>query len=168
MLAPRRSEAQFLTTNRTTQVSCRTRSYDLRFRRATADEIRLWSLVAPRTQGGSYPGCAFLAENEGSVIFGDNDSILKESNGHTHHTSRCSPLNSLKINHAAIRVPDFDTAVAWYAEKLDFRLSARRKRPNIGPSPARNSMHPAFVRNICKRFARTFGHPGTFSASYTP
>jgi catechol 2,3-dioxygenase-like lactoylglutathione lyase family enzyme len=33
-----------------------------------------------------------------------------------------SPLTSLKINHAAIRMPDFDTAVAWYADKLDFRL----------------------------------------------
>lgn len=33
-----------------------------------------------------------------------------------------SPLASLKINHAAIRVPDFDAAVAWYADKLDFRL----------------------------------------------
>jgi catechol 2,3-dioxygenase-like lactoylglutathione lyase family enzyme len=33
-----------------------------------------------------------------------------------------SPLVSLKINHAAIRVPDFDAAVAWYADKLDFRL----------------------------------------------
>jgi len=32
-----------------------------------------------------------------------------------------SPLASLKINHAAIRVPDFDLAVAWYADKLDFR-----------------------------------------------
>jgi catechol 2,3-dioxygenase-like lactoylglutathione lyase family enzyme len=27
----------------------------------------------------------------------------------------------LKINHAAIRVPDFDAAVARYADKLDFR-----------------------------------------------
>jgi catechol 2,3-dioxygenase-like lactoylglutathione lyase family enzyme len=33
-----------------------------------------------------------------------------------------SPLASLKINHTAIRVPDFDTAVAWYADRLDFRL----------------------------------------------
>jgi glyoxylase I family protein len=33
-----------------------------------------------------------------------------------------NPLASLKINHAAIRVPDFDAAVAWYAEKLDFRV----------------------------------------------
>jgi catechol 2,3-dioxygenase-like lactoylglutathione lyase family enzyme len=33
-----------------------------------------------------------------------------------------SPLASLKINHAAIRVPDFDTAVAWYADNLDFRV----------------------------------------------
>jgi catechol 2,3-dioxygenase-like lactoylglutathione lyase family enzyme len=33
-----------------------------------------------------------------------------------------SPLASLKINHTAIRVPDFDTAVAWYADKLEFRL----------------------------------------------
>ena len=38
----------------------------------------------------------------------------------TPHVS--NPLASLKINHTAIRVPDFDTAVAWYAEKLDFRL----------------------------------------------
>ena len=38
----------------------------------------------------------------------------------TPHAS--SPLASLKINHVAIRVPDFDTAVAWYADKLDFRL----------------------------------------------
>jgi catechol 2,3-dioxygenase-like lactoylglutathione lyase family enzyme len=37
----------------------------------------------------------------------------------TPHAS--SPLASLKINHVAIRVPDFDTAIAWYAEKLDFR-----------------------------------------------
>ena len=27
----------------------------------------------------------------------------------------------MRINHVAIRVPDFDTAIAWYAEKLDFR-----------------------------------------------
>jgi catechol 2,3-dioxygenase-like lactoylglutathione lyase family enzyme len=33
-----------------------------------------------------------------------------------------SRLASLKINHAAIRVPDFDAAVTWYADKLDFRL----------------------------------------------
>ncbi len=33
-----------------------------------------------------------------------------------------NPFTSLKINHLAIRVPDFDTAIAWYAEKLDFRL----------------------------------------------
>jgi catechol 2,3-dioxygenase-like lactoylglutathione lyase family enzyme len=38
----------------------------------------------------------------------------------TPHAS--SPFASLKINHSAIRVPDFDTAVAWYAEKLDFQL----------------------------------------------
>ena len=38
----------------------------------------------------------------------------------TPHAS--SPFASLKINHAAIRVPDFDTGVAWYADKLDFRL----------------------------------------------
>jgi catechol 2,3-dioxygenase-like lactoylglutathione lyase family enzyme len=38
----------------------------------------------------------------------------------TPHAS--SPLASLKINHTAIRVPDFDAAVTWYADKLDFRL----------------------------------------------
>jgi catechol 2,3-dioxygenase-like lactoylglutathione lyase family enzyme len=48
-------------------------------------------------------------------------AILKENNDYTHRTAS-SPLASLKINHAAIRVPDFDMAVAWYADKLDFRL----------------------------------------------
>ena len=33
-----------------------------------------------------------------------------------------SPLASWKVDHAGIRVPDFDAAVAWYSEKLDFRL----------------------------------------------
>jgi catechol 2,3-dioxygenase-like lactoylglutathione lyase family enzyme len=33
-----------------------------------------------------------------------------------------NPFASSKINHSAIRVPDFDTAIAWYAEKLGFRL----------------------------------------------
>ena len=37
MLAPGRNRAQFLTANRNTQIRGRTRSYDLRFRRATAD-----------------------------------------------------------------------------------------------------------------------------------
>jgi catechol 2,3-dioxygenase-like lactoylglutathione lyase family enzyme len=32
------------------------------------------------------------------------------------------PFSSLKVNHSAIRVPDFDAAVAWYVEKLDFQL----------------------------------------------
>lgn len=30
---------------------------------------------------------------------------------------------SWKADHAAIRVPDFDAAVAWFTEKLDFRLT---------------------------------------------
>jgi len=34
------------------------------------------------------------------------------------------------MNHSAIRVPDFDAAVAWYAEKLDFRL--RQSAPVAG------------------------------------
>jgi catechol 2,3-dioxygenase-like lactoylglutathione lyase family enzyme len=33
-----------------------------------------------------------------------------------------SPFVSLIINHAAVRVPDFNAAVTWYAEKLGFRL----------------------------------------------
>jgi hypothetical protein len=33
-----------------------------------------------------------------------------------------SPFASLRINHAAIRVSAFDIAVAWYADKFDFRL----------------------------------------------
>ena len=44
-------------------------------------------------------------------------------------TSATSPASntsclftSWKFEHAAIRVPEFDTAVAWYFEKLDFRL----------------------------------------------
>lgn len=37
-------------------------------------------------------------------------------------TSSPSPFASWKINHAGIRVPDFDIAAAWYSEKLDFRV----------------------------------------------
>jgi len=33
-----------------------------------------------------------------------------------------SPFASMKGEHAAIRVPDFTVAIAWYAEKLDFRI----------------------------------------------
>jgi catechol 2,3-dioxygenase-like lactoylglutathione lyase family enzyme len=33
-----------------------------------------------------------------------------------------SPFASWKVEHVAIRVPDFDAAIAWYTEKLDFRL----------------------------------------------
>lgn len=33
-----------------------------------------------------------------------------------------SPFASMKINHTAIRVPDYDAAAAWYKEKLDFRV----------------------------------------------
>ena len=33
-----------------------------------------------------------------------------------------SPFASWKVNHAGLRVPDFDEAIAWYTEKLDFRL----------------------------------------------
>lgn len=34
-----------------------------------------------------------------------------------------SPFASWKLEHVAIRVPDFDAAVAWYTEKLDFRVT---------------------------------------------
>ena len=40
------------------------------------------------------------------------------------------PFASWKIDHAAIRVPDFDAAVAWYTEKLDFHL--KRSLPVAG------------------------------------
>jgi catechol 2,3-dioxygenase-like lactoylglutathione lyase family enzyme len=33
-----------------------------------------------------------------------------------------SPFAGWKVDHAAIRVPDFDVAITWYTEKLDFRL----------------------------------------------
>jgi catechol 2,3-dioxygenase-like lactoylglutathione lyase family enzyme len=33
-----------------------------------------------------------------------------------------SPFASWKFEHAAVRVPDFDAAVEWYVETLDFRL----------------------------------------------
>jgi catechol 2,3-dioxygenase-like lactoylglutathione lyase family enzyme len=33
-----------------------------------------------------------------------------------------SPFASWKVDHAGIRVPDFEEAVAWYTTKLDFRL----------------------------------------------
>ncbi|HEX3661703.1 MAG TPA: VOC family protein [Acidobacteriaceae bacterium] len=37
-------------------------------------------------------------------------------------TDTSSPFTSWRFEHAAIRVPDFETAAAWYVEKLDFRL----------------------------------------------
>ena len=33
-----------------------------------------------------------------------------------------SPFASWRVDHCGIRVPDFDEAVAWYTNKLDFRL----------------------------------------------
>ena len=33
-----------------------------------------------------------------------------------------SPFTSMKGDHAGIRVPDFDAAIAWYTDKLDFRV----------------------------------------------
>jgi catechol 2,3-dioxygenase-like lactoylglutathione lyase family enzyme len=33
-----------------------------------------------------------------------------------------SPFTTWKVDHSAIRVPDFEAAVAWYTNKLDFRL----------------------------------------------
>jgi lactoylglutathione lyase/glyoxylase I family protein len=33
-----------------------------------------------------------------------------------------SPFASLRGHHVGIRVPDFDAAIAWYTEKLDFRI----------------------------------------------
>jgi len=34
---------------------------------------------------------------------------------------RLRPASFLEGNHTAIRVPEFDTAIAWYADKLAFR-----------------------------------------------
>lgn len=36
-----------------------------------------------------------------------------------------SKLTSMAGNHVAVRVPDFEQAVAWYVEKLDFRVVHR-------------------------------------------
>jgi len=33
-----------------------------------------------------------------------------------------NPFACWKVDHAALRVPDFDAAIAWYTEKLNFRL----------------------------------------------
>lgn len=33
-----------------------------------------------------------------------------------------SPFASMKSNHVAVRVPDFEAAKRWYVEKLDFRV----------------------------------------------
>jgi catechol 2,3-dioxygenase-like lactoylglutathione lyase family enzyme len=52
-----------------------------------------------------------------------------------------SPFASWKIDHAGIRVPDFEEALAWYTKMLDFRLI---RTVSIGPltfgffSPAGN------------------------------
>jgi len=36
-----------------------------------------------------------------------------------------SPFTSMKGDHAGVRVPDIDRALAWYTEKLDFRIVHR-------------------------------------------
>lgn len=35
-----------------------------------------------------------------------------------------SALAAMKGDHAGLRVPDYEAAIAWYTEKLDFRLTA--------------------------------------------
>ena len=37
-------------------------------------------------------------------------------------TNPSSPFASMKGNHVAVRVPDYEQATRWYIEKLDFRL----------------------------------------------
>jgi catechol 2,3-dioxygenase-like lactoylglutathione lyase family enzyme len=49
-------------------------------------------------------------------------AILKENNDCNRYTPCLQPASFPEDHHVAIRVPDFDIAVAWYAEKLDFRL----------------------------------------------
>ncbi|WP_085899546.1 VOC family protein [Kiloniella majae] len=36
--------------------------------------------------------------------------------------NKSSPFSSLKADHLALRVPDFDAAQTWLCEKLDFRV----------------------------------------------
>jgi catechol 2,3-dioxygenase-like lactoylglutathione lyase family enzyme len=50
----------------------------------------------------------------------------------TQSAVKASPFSSLKMNHSAIRVPDLEAAVTWYAEKLDFRL--KQSVPVAGPT----------------------------------
>jgi len=42
-----------------------------------------------------------------------------------------SPFNSWKVDHAAVRVPDFDAAIAWYTETLGFRLKKHVSFANL-------------------------------------
>ena len=47
-----------------------------------------------------------------------------------------SPFASMRADHCGIRVPDFETAIAWYTDKLDFRV--QWDWPDVG-------LHFAFV-----------------------
>lgn len=38
------------------------------------------------------------------------------------YENTASPFSSWWLNHTSLRVPDFDAAVRWYAQTLDFRL----------------------------------------------
>ena len=49
-------------------------------------------------------------------------AILKENNEHTHLTSRLQPACFSEDQSRSHPRAGFDTAVAWYADKLDFRL----------------------------------------------
>ena len=59
----------------------------------------------------------------GHPLMGCNETAVVRSSLEQLFTS---PFAGWKVDHAAIRVPDFDAAIAWYTEKLDFRLKQHR------------------------------------------
>lgn len=45
-----------------------------------------------------------------------------QDNSSSPEPKTASPFASCRVHHAGIRVPDFDAAIKWYTEVLDFRL----------------------------------------------
>ncbi len=58
-----------------------------------------------------------------------------------------SPFANLRGNHVAVRVPDFEKAVRWFVDKLDFRVVhewpfADQKLAYVAPANDASSSFP--------------------------
>jgi catechol 2,3-dioxygenase-like lactoylglutathione lyase family enzyme len=69
--------------------------------------------------GQSQPAFVVGART-GLIVFAEENTMPAPETPPAAKTS--SPFASWKVDHSGIRVPDFDEAIAWYTNTLDFRL----------------------------------------------